>query len=283
MRHLGTTSPLMGVVPIDLVSARNALAEAGNTTTALLHSVTDVPVPGLQWTVRETAAHVVVALSAFTASARGETLDLGHVSAGQIDERMAKVNAQALATVPETEPGQLADRIDHEVSLFLEATADRSGTDSLPTPWYGEETMLALDSATCVLLGEQVVHGYDVARALHTPWSVDAGTARLVVAGVIAMMPLYVNTANAAGLRASCEVAVRGGPRLQIRVDDGTARIAASSSDRVDCHVQADPAAFVLLTYGRKNQWRLIARGKILAWGRKPWMALKFKGLFLDP
>jgi len=35
--------------------------------------------------------------------------------------------------------------------------------------------------------------------------------------------------------------------------------------------------------YGRKGQWSQIAQGRMLAWGRKPWMALSFRGLFGDP
>jgi hypothetical protein len=31
------------------------------------------------------------------------------------------------------------------------------------------------------------------------------------------------------------------------------------------------------------SQWGLIARGKLVAWGRKPWLALRFKSFFPNP
>lgn len=54
-------------------------------------------------------------------------------------------------------------------------------------------------------------------------------------------------------------------------------------SRRVDCHISADPVAFFLLGSGLASQWPLIARGKLMTWGRKPWLALKLASLFVSP
>jgi hypothetical protein len=43
----------------------------------------------------------------------------------------------------------------------------------------------------------------------------------------------------------------------------------------------ADDLLFVL--YGRIPQWRPIAKGQLLTWGRRPWRAAGFKRLFLNP
>jgi hypothetical protein len=45
----------------------------------------------------------------------------------------------------------------------------------------------------------------------------------------------------------------------------------------------ADPAAFLLVGSGLRSQWGQIARGKLLTWGRKPWLALRFVSLFSPP
>ena len=52
---------------------------------------------------------------------------------------------------------------------------------------------------------------------------------------------------------------------------------------RVDCHLLVDPVAFLLVTWARISQWDAIPKGKLLAWGRKPWMGLKLRSLVKNP
>jgi hypothetical protein len=47
--------------------------------------------------------------------------------------------------------------------------------------------------------------------------------------------------------------------------------------------LSADPVAFLLLAYGRRGQWPLIAQGRLLSYGRKPWLALSLRSLFVNP
>lgn len=75
----------------------------------------------------------------------------------------------------------------------------------------------------------------------------------------------------------------RGGPRFVVRVDDGTVTVEPAEATKVDCRLSADPLTFVLVGYGRINQWGPIVRGKLTAGGRKPWLALRFTGLFFNP
>jgi hypothetical protein len=51
----------------------------------------------------------------------------------------------------------------------------------------------------------------------------------------------------------------------------------------VDVHVSADPAALLLVVYRRQSQWRHLAGGRLLAWGRRPWLALTLVGRFHNP
>jgi hypothetical protein len=45
----------------------------------------------------------------------------------------------------------------------------------------------------------------------------------------------------------------------------------------------ADMVAFLLVGYGRAGQWTQIARGRLLAGGRKPWLGLAFGQLLTGP
>jgi hypothetical protein len=40
---------------------------------------------------------------------------------------------------------------------------------------------------------------------------------------------------------------------------------------------------FLLVVYGRMPVWRALLRGEIVAKGRRPWLGLRFKGLFFNP
>jgi hypothetical protein len=73
------------------------------------------------------------------------------------------------------------------------------------------------------------------------------------------------------------EIRLRGnGPRYVIRVADGAAEVRAAGGP-VDCVISADPATYPLVSYGRMPLGRALLRGGILAWGRRPWLSLRFR------
>ena len=56
-----------------------------------------------------------------------------------------------------------------------------------------------------------------------------------------------------------------------------------SAGGPVDWVISADPVTYLLFVYGRMSQYRALLRGGILAWGRRPWLGLRFKNLFFNP
>jgi hypothetical protein len=38
------------------------------------------------------------------------------------------------------------------------------------------------------------------------------------------------------------------------------------------------PASFLVVALGMESQWGHIASGRLTAWGRRPWLALRIKG-----
>lgn len=91
------------------------------------------------------------------------------------------------------------------------------------------------------------------------------------------MLPYPVDRGAAAGVRASFDIRLRGkdGPRVCLAFDDGSVNVAFGSAESVDCHLSADPAAFLFLMYGRQRPLRPALTGKVIAWGRKPWLAFR--------
>jgi hypothetical protein len=51
----------------------------------------------------------------------------------------------------------------------------------------------------------------------------------------------------------------------------------------VDCVISAHPVTYLLVVYGRMPLGRALLRGRMLAWGRRPWLGLRFKDLFFNP
>ncbi len=140
--------------------------------------------------------------------------------------------------------------------------------------------------ATCLLLGEQVVHGYDIAKAVGRKPSIGKQDAVLIFGAVQEMLPKIADPAAIGGVTATYELHLAGAGRsgrFVVRVADGAAVVEACAGQRVDCHVLAEPVALMLLGYGRINQWQAIGRAKMITWGTKPWLAFRFTSFFSNP
>ena len=127
---------------------------------------------------------------------------------------------------------------------------------------------------------EQLVHGLDFARALKRPWRIDCRDAILVASASMALVPEIIDRDGTAGVHATFELRLRGGPRYRVRIDDGTATVTEVSGS-ADCWMNVDPVAALLLGYGRIGQWGQLLRGRLIVGGRKPWLVLKFSELLI--
>lgn len=252
-------------------------------TTALLRRVDDAaaPVPGLTWTVAETAAHMAGELRDYALALNRHTAGyMTHANRPtETPSRMsAVVNARQLTEVPERDASRLAVVLEEASSAYLAAVAAADESAAIPT---ANGLVLSPSTMTSLLLGEQVVHGLDIARAARTPWDIDPCDALLIIPGVLSVAPEYLRP-SAAAARVSFELRICGANHYRMAVDRGTAVVTAAGA-KPDCVITADPVAFLLLGYGRISQWRPIMRGKLRAGGRKPWLAMKFATLLASP
>jgi hypothetical protein len=274
---------------VDLDEARDALTDAARRVAGLLRGAGDGqgdrPVVGSRWTVGDVGAHLAVSLLGYTGAACGDvSLAAPFVpDGGGFAERVAAVTDGMLGLETERRLAALADLMEERVGAFLAATAGQAGGAALPTPWYHPDATLSLGAATALLTGEQLLHGYDLARTFRLTWPIDPAHARLVVRAATWMIPLAADPDALAGLRARYDLRISGGPRFDVHVEAGRLSIEAPGSGPADCRLAAEPVAFLLIGYGRIGQWGSIARGKLRAWGRRPWLALRFKNLFFNP
>jgi hypothetical protein len=232
-----------------------ALRDAAGRSAELLRRVDDgsVPVPGLTWTAAETAAHMIGELRDYT---------------------------QALTRheVAERDMGLLAGLLENAAETYLAAASVANEDAAIPA---ANGLVLSPSTMTSLLLGEQVIHGLDVARAARTRWDIRPRDALLVTPGALSVAPYYLSR-SALTMRASFELRIRGANGYRMAVDHGTATITAAG-ERADCVITADPVAFMLLGFGRITQWSPILRGKLRAGGRKPWLAMRFATMLSSP
>ena len=277
-RHAGPAEHTRDAHPAALAALRAAVTRSAE----LWRRTPDghARVPGLTWTAAETAAHVVGDLREHTAALTGDApaAELG-TRDGSPSRRSAVVNAQHLAAVTERVMGRLADTLEEHAQHYLTAAAGAEDTADAVTP---NGLAMTPPIITSLLLGEQLLHGLDIARAAGQPWPISASDALLVVPGVLAMAPRYLRASVSDSLEVSYELRIRGGGRYRFAVRNGAADITAAG-EKADCVITADPVAFLQLGYGRIPQWRPIIGAKMLASGRKPWLAAKFATLLSSP
>jgi uncharacterized protein (TIGR03083 family) len=262
------------------VPATAALPAAAERTAQLMREITDpnASVPGLRWTAAELAAHVVADLRTYTGVVAGQGPAVAPGTAPAAELGTAE-NQRQLAGYPERSPDRLAAELTRAMPAFVAAAEAAS-----PGAQLGSPVGVAMTPATiaAIVLGEQLIHGLDLARAAGRPWPIEAADARLVIPGLIDLLPSYINRGKARGLRARYELRFGGDLRYQLTVDDGAATTGPATG-QADCVITADPVAFLLVGYGRTGPWGPMLRGQLRAGGRKPWLGFRFNGLTASP
>lgn len=292
---VGCTLPAVDALVGDPVAehdrTRAALRETVRRLGQLLDSAGDMDVPSAlpDWTVGDVGAHLRAVYLAYCSAFTGEFDGWSSVlppEDGPLAERIAAVNAKAVSLFGKDERAHLGDFVRAHGATFLQATEGLAPETPVPAPWYGQQVELTLAAVTGLMLSESLLHGLDIARGARLPWGIGPDGARLAIGQVMpTMMPLTLDRAKAAGVRIAYDLAVRGGPRLAFVVEDGAATVTREEapSRRFDCRISADPVAFLLVAFRRTPLWKEIARGRMLAGGRWPWLALRLRGLIAGP
>jgi putative sterol carrier protein len=285
------TVPAASAGPVDDVRradahARAALAVAVARTAQLWRSIADsaVPVPGLTWTAGQTAAHMVADMREYTEAltryVNGDDAAI-NIPDGSPAQARTAVNDQHLINVSERDLHRLADMLEEAATRHL-AVASAIDTSEHVEILTADGLVLEPAVMTCLLLGEQLIHGLDIARAAHRSWSIGREDALLVIPAVLSLAPKYLRPSRTKNLNISFELRIRGARRYRMAITDGAGAVTVAG-ERADCVITADPVAFLLVGGGRVRQLPVLLRGKLRAGGRKPWLAAKFGTLLAAP
>jgi putative sterol carrier protein len=266
--------------------ARAALANAVARSAQLWRSIADsaAPVPGLNWTAGQTAAHVVGDMreytEALTRHVNGDHAAIA-IPEGSPARVRTQVNDRHLIDVSERDLRPLADMLEDTAASYLAVASAVDASERFPI-LTADGLVLEPAVMTCLLLGEQLVHGLDIARAAHRSWSISRDDALLVIPAVLSLAPKYLRPSRTEKLNTSFELRMRGGRRYRMAITDGTGVVTAAG-EKADCVITADPVTFLLIGFGRVSQFPVLLRGKLRAGGRKPWLAAKFGTLLASP
>jgi uncharacterized protein (TIGR03083 family) len=223
------------------------------------------------WSIMDTAVHTS---HAFSFPSR---LMDGDLSPMKDHTQMSETWDRLVAEDADRDMAALASKVEASAEAFLDRATKDNWTEQVV--WHGglKVPVFALAS---ILLTEGEMHGRDIALASHIPWTISRGHGVLMLEGLSAVMPHYLDPAQAQGLEASFAVHLRGGRVIYFLVSGGQLEVSTDRPSTVDCRISADPVTYLLVGYGRISQWAPLLTGKIVAYGRKPWLGLRFAKLF---
>jgi uncharacterized protein (TIGR03083 family) len=228
-----------------------------------------------QWSASDVAAHVATTLELNVELACGMGSPVATL------EDVPAWTQAALEKVVDRTPQALVERIRGAVSELTMTVRSRDGNPLIP--WH-TGLLVPISTVPALMVGEAMIHGYDIARAHGRRWHIPTGWAETILRGVLQGIPPYFLPQRSAGLHARFEIRLRGTQtRALFSIADGELQIAEPNGARADCYISGEPTALLLLLYGRTGPLRPTLTGQVVAWGRKPWLAVRFPGLFHNP
>ncbi|MBC3987193.1 maleylpyruvate isomerase N-terminal domain-containing protein [Streptomyces sp. AC536] len=268
---------------------RAALGDAIPRLVRLVRAVPDLDVAsGVPvWTVGDVGAHLAAVYLAYHAVAHPDaSVEWGRIvppGETSLSERVGAVNAASIGLLSREERARLGALLAERGETFLRDTEDLPPDTLVHAPWLGREITVA--TATGLVLSETLVHGLDIARGARLPWSIGPDAARLVLGqSMPTMMRMALDASRARGVSIAFDLAIKGGPRLAAVVDDGTMTVTRDAPPRAyDCRITATPTAFLLVSFRRTPTWKAVARGRLRASGRRPWLARQLGLLVASP
>ncbi|MGH3768867.1 MAG: SCP2 sterol-binding domain-containing protein [Pseudonocardiaceae bacterium] len=266
----------MSPITIDLAAARHALRALTPRTVTLLASIPDLDVPmwGSEWTVGQAAAHVLFGAEIYAEYAQGVERPTS------IDRtNVAESHRRRLAALVTLGAPQMGAELHIGIDAFLHATEDRDAGDLLP--WH--QGRLPCATMTGLLMGEQLLHGYDIAQTLGAEWPIEPEPARLTLQALLDVLPAFVVSETAKGVDATYELTVDGGPQVVARFRDGALSLSAVDSEAVDCRLSGDPATWLLGLYGRAGWEQLLHSQRVTVTDGDAALGAGFKQLLRNP
>jgi Mycothiol maleylpyruvate isomerase N-terminal domain len=261
-------------------AVRNALAETGERFTGMVRTADPQAMATADWTVAETAAHVLVIALLYTSVVDPDHTPLpipelaGRIATATVDN-VHEFNAEGLRRLPDRDPRSVASRLTDCVERILRTTAD--DPPAKPLTWLGE-SQVPVAGVLAHLLNELQIHGRDIARAVRSPWTVPAADAALYWELFFIGMLRYSYgrllddcTEPARERRIAVEFRSPYNAPAVVVLHRGRVSLDIPGRD-VDVRVSFDPPTMNLMMFGRVSRLRAVVTGKVVIRGPRPWL-----------
>jgi hypothetical protein len=226
----------------------DALRRSGAAFVGLLRSLDaadgDKPVPGLTWTVAETAVHMLTIVRRGTGDMRRSDSVPG----------LAVLNEQCIAETPTRHVHEVADALEQEVGRLVRGLGrmDAATAEAIPVPLHAG---VVADVATALsyILFDFLAHGLDLARGAGRSWEVDPADAALDLHAVLPILEPWVRDDIRSGPSQRLAVGFPGDPQAVV-VEVGEGRYRAQNEARATATAveQVDPVEAFLAVAGRE-------------------------------
>jgi len=229
--------------------------------------------PGMKWTVHQIVAHVLTVARRYQGMAHGR--EYPHpANPRELDVINQRELEAAMAPIP-----QLAHQLltlAAEMDSFFDAVTNEPATIRFPAG-------AVIDGITVQTnwLGELLLHGQDVARAVKTPWELPERDMLLVARGLMQVGPAYLRAAISPAIDVCVASQLSGARPYLVHIRHGTAEIRARRpDDHPDAVLRLPASTFTQLFYQRIGLFSAVLRGLRITGGRRPWVALKLMSYF---
>lgn len=130
-------------------------------------------------------------------------------------------------------------------------------------------------------LGELLLHGHDIARAVKAPWAFAERDMLLIARGLMQVGPAFVRTSIASSSNVCAAVLIPEARPYLIHIHDGVGEMRGlEPNDRPDAILRLPASTFTQLLYQRIGPFTAARKGLRIVGGRRPWLALKLQSCF---
>jgi uncharacterized damage-inducible protein DinB len=228
---------------------------------------------GSAWTVQQYVAHVLSVALHYRDIIHGREYLRAATTAEVHLHNQAEMEA-LVAPVPE-----LADQI-QAVEKEMDGYFDAHTDDQRVLPFHGGVMVSGITGQTN-WLGELVMHGHDIARAVKSPYRIDERDMLLVARGMMDYGHGFLRADVSPDTDVCVALKVPDARPYVIHVHDGIAEFRLRRpADRPDAVLRTPASTLTEMLYERIGPFTAVRRGLFIVGGRRPWTALKLQSFF---